>query len=219
MPVSGIATVTLIAALAALRSDDVLTQNQGVATAIQIGAEAVPGLLSLLDESGVGRAQVMYALAQIGDTRAQQAFTAGLHDSDERVRAYAAQGLVAIGHSDAMAACLQTLNDSPDRLHLDRTPAVGALGAMGLKAVPSLLDLLMAEDRDTRMHTQRALELITARRHGSRPGQGFPNPQAEEAMRDEWRVNGDYQFDASRKLRAQAVAKWRRWLRTAKEAQ
>ena len=217
MPVSGIATVTLIAALAALRSDDVLTQNQGVATAIQIGAEAVPGLLSLLDESGVGRAQVMYALAQIGDTRAQQAFTAGLHDSDERVRAYAAQGLVRMGHPDAIAACLRTLNDAGDELHLDRTPAVEALGRMGLRPVPALLDLLMDADRNTRMHAQRALESIAAQRYGFRPGLGFPDPQAEEAMRDEWRANGDYQFDADRKLRAQAVVKWRQWLQTAKE--
>jgi HEAT repeat protein len=210
--------MTLIAALAALRSDDVLTQNEGVAEVIQIGAEAVPGLLTLLDESGVSRAQVMYALARIGNTRAQQAFTAGLRDSDERVRAYAAQGLVRIGHPTAMAACLQTLNDAADELHLDRTPAVDALGDMGLKPVPALLDLLMDEDRETRMHAQRALESIAAQRHGFRPGYRFPDAQAEEAAREEWLRNGDYQFDADRELRIQAVAKWRQWLQTAKEA-
>jgi HEAT repeat protein len=208
----------LTAALDALRSADVLTQNEGVAAAIQIGEGAVPGLLALLDEAGVNRAQVMYALAQIGDARAGRAFLAGLKDRDERVRAYAAQGLVRIGHPEAMAACLQTLNDAPDELHLDRTPAVEALGGMGLKPIPSLLDLLMSEDRDTRMHAQRALESIAERRHGFRPGYGFPDRQAEEAMRAEWRANGDYQFDASQEPRAQAVAKWRQWLQTAAEA-
>lgn len=218
MQTTGIATLTVLAALAALRSEDVLTQNEGVAAATQIGPTAVPGLLSLLDEPGVSRAQVMYALAKIGDLRAQQVFAAGLHDSDERVQAYAAQGLVRIGHPDAMAACLQTLNDAPDELHLDRTPAVEALGAMGLKPVPSLLDLLMDEDRNTRIHAQRALESIAAQRHGFRPGHGFPDAQAEEATRAEWRANGDFQFDADRELRVQAVAKWRQWLQTAKEA-
>lgn len=218
MPVAGIATMTLIGALAALRSDDVLTQNEGVAAATQIGTESVPGLLALLDEPGVSHAQVMYALAKIGDVRAQQVFIARLYDSDERVRAYAAQGLVRIGHADAMAACLQTLNDAADELHLDRTPAVEALGTMGLKPIPALLALLMVEDRDTRMHAQRALESIVAQRHGFRPGHGFTDPQTEEAMRAEWRANGDYQFDADREQRAQAVAKWRQWLTTAKEA-
>lgn len=210
--------MTWIAALAALRSDDVLIQNEGVAAAIQCGEEAVPGLLALLHEPGVSRAQVAYALAQIGDARAQQEFTTGLHDSDERVRAYAAQGLVRMGHPDAMAACLHTLNDAADELHLDRTPAVDALGGMGLQPVASLLDLLMDEDRNTRMHAQRALESIAAQRYGFRPGHGFPEPQAEAAMRDEWRANGDYQFDADRELRAQAVARWRQWLQTAQEA-
>jgi len=209
--------MTLMAALAALRSDDILTQNEGVAAVVRIGSAAVPSLLSLLNEPGVSRAQVMYSLAKIGDLRAQQVFVSGLHDSNERVRAYSAQGLVRIGHPDAVAACLQTLSDAPDALHLDRTPAVEALGGMGLDPVPSLLDLLLDKDRETRMHAQRALEAIVARRHGFRPGHGFPNTRAEEALRSEWRANGDYQFDADRELRARAVVIWRQWLRTAKE--
>ena len=62
----------LTAAFAALRSADVLIQNEGVADAIQLGAVAVPGLLSLLAQRDAPRAQVMYALAQIGDARAEQ---------------------------------------------------------------------------------------------------------------------------------------------------
>jgi HEAT repeat protein len=208
----------LTAVLDAFRSADVLTQNEGVAAAVQMGPAAVPGLLALLEEPEVSHAQVMYALAKISDRRAQQAFIAGLHDNDEHVRAYAAHGLVRIGHPDAMDACLQTLNDAADELHLDRTPAVEALGAMGLKAVPSLLNLFMDEDRNTRMHAQRALEAIIAQRHGFRPGHGFPHSRAEEAMGAEWRANGDYQFDANQEVRLQAIAKWQSWLQTAKGA-
>jgi HEAT repeat protein len=207
----------LAAALNAIRSDDVLTQNEGVAAAVQIGGTSVLGLLSLIDEPGVSRAQVMYALAKIGDVRAQQSFITRLLDSDERTRAYAAQGLVRIGHPDAMAACLRTLNDAADELHLDRTPAVEALGAMGLKPIPSLLDFLMDKDEMTRLRAQRTLELIMSRRHGFRPGQGFPSPDAGERMRAEWRVNGDYDYAANAQHRATAVAKWRQWLQTARE--
>lgn len=204
-------------ALNALRSDDLMTQNEGVAAAIQIGAAVVPGLLSLLEERGVNRAQVMYALAQIGDSRAEQAFLAGLKDGDERVRAYGAQGLVRINHPDAMAACVQTLNDAADKLHLDRTPSVEALGTMGLQAVPLLLDALMDNNEVTRLHAQRALELILSRRHGFRAGQGFPSTEAAEMMRTEWQHLGDYDFAADVQRRGDAVAKWRRWLTDAQE--
>lgn len=207
----------LAAALNALRSGDVLTQNEGVTAATQLGAAAVAGLLSLLEERGVNRAQVIYALAQIGDSRAEHAFLAGLKDGDEHVRAYAAQGLARIGHPDAMIACMQTLNDAADEAHLDKTPSVAALGEMGLEAVPLLLDSLMDKDETTRLHSQRALELILNQRHGFRSGQGFPSAEAEEKMRTEWRNNGDYDYGADPQRRGEAVAKWRQWLAETKE--
>ncbi len=207
----------LNAALAALHSKDVLTQNEGVTAAIQIGSPAVPALLELLDEPGVNRAQVMYALAQIGDRRADKAFVAGLRDSDERVRAYAAQGLVRSGHPDALAASLETLNDAADEMHLDRTPSVASLGGMGLDAVPPLLDLLMDEDEMTRLHSQRALELIVMRRYGFRPGQGFPTREAEEQARAAWRDHGNYDYAANAATRADAVSHLREWFSTLKE--
>src|SRR5258705_2125940 len=95
----------LTSALAQLRSDDVLVQNQGVEAAIQLGSPAIPGLLSLLaDERGAVRSQAMYALAQIAAPEAAQAFQRGLQDSDERVRAYAAQGLARLNHPQALDA-------------------------------------------------------------------------------------------------------------------
>lgn len=210
-------TEKLEAAFRALRSRDLLTQNDGVDAAIQMGSEAVPGLLALLEESAANRSPVMYALARIGDPRARQAFAAGVGDADERVRAYAAQGLVRIGDPTAMAASLQTLNDAADELHLDMTPAVRSLGEMGLKAMPPLLDLLMKDDEMTRLHAQRALEMILSRRHGLVPGEGYPSPEAEEAMRSEWRANGSYDYSADANARSESVAKWREWLAKAKE--
>jgi hypothetical protein len=145
------------------------------------------------------------------------ALQAGLRSPDERTRAESAQGLVRLGHPDAIAACVQTLNDAPDPLHLDITPAVTALGEMGLRAVTALLDPLRSNDEITRLRAQRALEAIVARRHGFRAGKGFPSTAAEEAMRDEWEANGSYDYSGNAVARDASLAKWRQWLATAKE--
>lgn len=201
------ANETLRAALDQLRSDDVLVQNEGVASVIQLGAEAVPALLPFLEDgSAMRRSQVMYALAQIAEPGTAEAFQRGLGDADERVRAYAAVGLARIGHPNALTACLQTLNDAPNEAHLDMTPAVQALGEMGISVVPALLDLLMNEDEFTRLHAQRVLELILNRRHGL--GQ---EPEAEKQVEEEWQANGAYDYAADAATRAASVAKWRRW--------
>src|SRR4051812_43512905 len=191
---------SLDAALAQLRSEDVLVQNRGVAAVIGIGAGAVPALLKMFgEESGGQRAQVMYALSQIAapdiaTPEVAAAFKLGLSDGDERVRAYAAVGLARIGDPYALAALLQTINDAPDELHGDMTPAVFALGGMGVSALPSLLDLFMDESEGTRLHAQRAVEQIMMRRHGFLPGQGFPSALAEEQFRADWRAGGDYDY-------------------------
>src|SRR5260370_5343543 len=176
-------------AMAAINSEDVLTQNRGVEAVIRIGKAGVPRLLALLEKGGPNRAKVRYALSQIVDARAASVLTGGLGAKDEQVRAYSAQGLARIGDPQAQAAALQTLNDAADHLHADITPSVRTLSGMGLKAIPSLLDLLMAEDEMTRLHAQRALESILARQHGFVPGGGFPSPKAEEETRAEWMAN------------------------------
>ena len=204
----------LDAALAALRSGDPLVRNDGVTAAVSLGVPAVPALISLLNEPAAARAQTMYALSEIADARAQPAFVAALGDGDEFVRAHAASGLARIGDPQALAACLHTIDDGADAMHLDRTPAVGALGGMGLEAVPALLDLLMAASETTRLHAQRALESIVQRRHGFVAGSGFPSRRGEAAMRDEWRANGDYDHAHDTASRAAAQAAWRGWLKT-----
>lgn len=208
----------LSSALKQLSSDDALVQNQGVETLIAIGAQAIPGLQSLLkDERPDVRSQAMYTMAQIAAPEAAQAFQAGLHDPDERVRAYAALGLARINHPDALAASLLTINDAPDLLHLDMTPAVQAIGEMGIKAATSLLELLMSDDVETRLHAQRALELIVSRLYGFRPGQGFPTPEADIQVKDSWRDHGNYDYAANAASRAVAVSNLRDWLRTLME--
>jgi len=188
---------------AALRGSDIAAQNEAVATAIAAAGAAVPLLLSLWRQPDVARWQVVYALERIADPRAEGVFAAGLHDSDERVRAYAARGLARVGHPGALDALLSTLNDAADPLHLDLTPSVEALAAFELEAVAPLLERLLDDDAMTRLHAQRALQLIVARRLA---------PAAEETLRSMWQQHGDYAWDADVDRRRSAVALWQDWL-------
>ena len=199
-----------------LRSTDASTRNEAVSAAVGAGAAAVPGLLALLEEPGAHRAPAVDALSRLGDRRAAQAFSRGVGDADERVRAYSAQGLARLGDPAALAAAIRTLNDAADELHQDVTPSVHILGAMGLKAVSALFDPLLANDELTRLHAQRALEAIVSRRHGIVPGTS-PSPGMEDALRAEWKTNGNYDYSADDVARARSVALWRQWLAQAKE--
>jgi HEAT repeat protein len=105
-------------------------------------------------------------------------------------------------------AWLAAIDDDPDPAHLDVTPAVRALGAMGDRAVPPLLDLLLSESEETRLHAQRALELIVYRRHGLEPGRGFPSAEAEQAARDEL-VSAGYDHAGDKAAREAAAARLR----------
>ena len=204
-------------AISALGSDDAQEQNNAVEQLIRLGKAAVPELLNTLRKPKTNHAQVMYALSTIGDSHASKAFKDGLSDPDEQTRAYAAVGLARINDPDALSACVKTIDDGADMLHLDVTPAAAALADMGLEAVPPLLNLMSAEDAMTRLHAQRALELLIDKRHGFNPGRGFPSPEAQRAARDEWQVNGNYDYHLDEKSRNTAITKWRQWLGSAGE--
>jgi HEAT repeat protein len=201
-------------ALTLLRSPSVLRQNEGVAGLIAAGSVVTPRLVAALSEPGLPRAQVMFALSRVGDSRALDAFTRGLDDPDERVRAFAAGGLTRLHAPNALAANLRTLDDAADPLHADHTPAVEALGEMGLVPVEPLLGVFLeSERRDTRLHAARAIEGVVSRRHGFRPGGGFPSRERDEACRGVLQQNGPLDFELPRAMREPLVTKWRGWLR------
>lgn len=138
------------------------------------------------------------------------ALRSDLDDPDEGVRAAAAVGLAEAGDPAALDALIRTIDDAADPAHLDVTPAVSALGGLGLRAVPPLLDLLESSERMTRLHAQRALEMVVYRRHGFVPGRGFPSDRAEQAAREEL-ISSGYDFDAEPELRAAAIRRLRTW--------
>lgn len=131
---------------------------------------------------------------------------ADLDSPDENVRAEAAVALHRMGHPRALEACLRTLDDAPDPLHADRTPAVQCLIEIGTPALAPLIDLLASNDRDTRMHAERAVQGITRRRFGF---DGFAWPEgAMERWMDWWSAIG-YDINAAPPQRTLAVERLR----------
>ncbi len=201
-----------------MRSTKTLIQNEGIEQTVQLGTIAVPELLKLFKAPRTNHAQVMFALSQIADKQAASAFTKGLSHHNEWVRSYAAQGLSRINDPKAMSACLQTINDGADELHLDTTPSVITLAEMGLSVVTPLLALMMDNNKITRLHAQRSLELFINRRHGFSLGQGFPSQKDEAAARAEWQANGNYDYSANEATREAAIVKWQQWLNAVTES-
>ena len=105
---------------------------------------------------------------------------------------------------------VRAIDDDPDLLHLDVTPASQALADIGLPAVPALLDLLGADSEETRLHAQRALEMVVYGRHGFVSGRGFPSAEAEQAARDDL-IGAGYEHDDPPERREAAIARLRGW--------
>lgn len=131
---------------------------------------------------------------------------ADIENSDANVRAAAAVALHRLGHPRAAEACLRALNDAADELHADRTPAVQCLIEIGEPVLPALIQRLGSEDRDTRMHAERAIQGITRRRFGF-DGFAWPDRAMERWM--EWWSAIGYEIDAPPGDRGAAVERLR----------
>jgi hypothetical protein len=144
----------------------------------------------------------------------ESALLAKLNNPDEQVRVDAALALHARKHPGAVEACLHTINDGADELHLDRTPAVRCLVEIGMPALTPLLDLLLAPEQMTRLRAQRAIEDITL----AHPDFHAPDRKAREAnWRSWWRAMG-YAYDAGEAQRQDAVSRLRTWAAARKQA-
>ena len=104
------------------------------------------------------------------------------------------------------------INDNPDSLHPDYTPAVHKLSGCGLAAAMAILPLLSSLKEPERLRAQRILEGVIKRRFGWKPAKGFPNYEAEQSYEAMLLLNGNYQATASEENRRQAIDKWNHWL-------
>lgn len=114
--------------------------------------------------------------------------------------------------SEEIERLVQAIDDRPDPLHGDRTPAVEALIDRGLAVLPYLLPLLESGGDQTRLRAQRVLEGITHQwvreRTAARP---LTRDDTHEWNRL-WQANGGYDWSAPQAARAAAVKLWSAWL-------
>lgn len=119
--------------------------------------------------------------------------------------------------SPDIPSLLAQIDEEPDKLHSDSTPAVEALIEIGEPALAPVLELMLSPNRETRMRAQKVLEGVTLRLHGFRPGHGWDDRSHEDDWRRFWKSLGGLDWDAPEAERAATVARWREWLR-AKES-
>ncbi len=105
------------------------------------------------------------------------------------------------------------LNEAPDPLHRELTPAVHALVALGLPALRAVLPLLLNDDALTRERAQAVLARSTrawvaAQHAGEHP---VGNARARE-WTQLWQAHGDYDWRADARERAASVQAWAPWL-------
>jgi len=115
--------------------------------------------------------------------------------------------------NDEIERLVASINDRPDLLHGDRTPAVDALIEHGLAALPHVLPLLESEDEFTRLRAQRVLEGATQAwvRGEQGPARQLTQGSAQ-AWQRLWRENGSYDWRAAKEARTAVVGLWREWL-------
>lgn len=134
-------------------------------------------------------------------------YLADLDSPDQYVRSQAAVALQRMGHPRALEACLHTLNDGEDELHLDYTPAVFCLTEIGKPALAPLLDRLLDNDEITRLRAERAVEGITIRLLAN----GKDRMETEAQWREWWKEIG-YSYNADPETRRVNVARLRAWI-------
>ncbi|MFT5354936.1 MAG: hypothetical protein ACI9KE_002149 [Polyangiales bacterium] len=103
-----------------------------------------------------------------------------------------------------LARLVASIDENPDNLHLDLTPSVHALSALGLPGARAVIPLLAVDEHMTRLHAQRVVELVVSREFGFRPGSGFPSLEMDEAARRVI-VGWGYAHDAAETDRRRAI--------------
>ena len=129
--------------------------------------------------------------------------------------------IIAMGHragaqpapSPLLADLVRTIDDDPDILHGDYTPAVWALCGRGLDGAEAILPLLEASSDTTRMHAGTVLACAVARYFRDRPGQGDTAEAGDDRrFAQAWKATGAYDRAAPPAARHAAALGWRRWI-------
>ncbi|WP_106408398.1 hypothetical protein [Thauera propionica] len=111
-----------------------------------------------------------------------------------------------------VAELLKRIDEAPDELHVDHTPAANELVTIGRPALPGLLNLMASSKAETRLHAQRVFEGILMAEMGFVPGRGFSTTDGEDRFRALWAAQGSYDWNADEDARERSLAAWRAWL-------
>lgn len=133
-----------------------------------------------------------------------------LQSNEPQTRVRAARRLWELGHPDALDANLKTLDDAPDSLHRDYTPAVGVLIDIGEPALQPLLERLDAADELTRRRAHHAVLGITRKLFDFDPQRGWP--AGAEARWHAWWAQIGYDPSSDAAARRQAIDRLAAWL-------
>jgi HEAT repeat protein len=105
-------------------------RDAAAAALVQLGAEALPGLVERLGAADAGlRVTALAVIGRLGDRRAVTTLAARLADEDPNVRAAAAEALGQVGGPEAAAVLLAALDSD------DRTLQAAALEALATSRV------------------------------------------------------------------------------------
>jgi hypothetical protein len=114
--------------------------------------------------------------------------------------------------SSDIESLVATINEHPDPLHGDRTPAVEALIQHGVASLPYVLPLLAGEHELTRLRAQRVLEGVTLAWVRERtPSHAMTRGDVRE-WQELWDANGSYDWRASPEARSESVGLWGDWV-------
>lgn len=114
---------------------------------------------------------------------------------------------------------LARLDEKPDMLHFDYTPAVSELIDLGEPAIEPTLPYLLSDSWATRVHAETAVAGAIQRMHGFVRGQGWTSTAGEEAHRrlcpvlwgEAWAGHTSL-ADTPRPMRVAYIEQVKRWL-------
>ena len=194
---------------------DAKGRNAACEELAKLGAEAVPALLDAAATpiSPPHYRAILQTLSMIRDPRAESLFRQSLSSDDPEARAIGARGLFLLNAPDALSALQHTINDAPDMLHFEQTPAVRSLVESGMAALPTVFTLMESGDAQTRQRAQYVLASIVLSDITQRLQ---PRPLTNDALAA-WeklqQQNGSYRWDAPESARATSIDLWKQWLR------
>jgi hypothetical protein len=190
---------------------DVAHRNAAREELVRSGVEATPFLLRAAPKDDEHYKTILRTLLQIRDPHAAEGFRRALKNADEEIRAIGARGLYLVNAPDALSALQATINDCPDPLHYEQTPAVQSFIELGRAGLPAVFMLMDSSDEQIRRRGYYVLVHVVLQEIHRQ----LESRHSVQAAQQEWQnlqnANGSYQWDAPESLRRSSLELWKRW--------